>query len=729
MLGIEDTRPLTHHITPVILCGGSGTRLWPLSTPETPKQFLRLLSPKSMIQMTADRVSEEQGGLRFSAPLAIGSKRHADALLNTLPGATLVLEPFGRNSAPAIAAACLACDPEEILLVLPADHDIANLPAFHAAISAGLPAAQAGSIVTFGIKPTHPATGYGYIKAEASDDPIARVEAFAEKPDQPTAETYLASGQYFWNAGIFMFRAQAMIDALDTYEPCILPVVKKAMQHSCNAVINLRPDVFCDAKDISIDYAVMERSTKTVVVPVDMGWSDVGGYRAIYDLLAEGEASNVQQGPVRAFDSERVFLRSEGPRIMVSNVQDLAVIATDEAVSIVSLSSDAAVKQQRAEFLARRDVFGVADRVCEEAGRFLTTLFDVWSAKAWDKNQGGFVEQLNLAGEPDTQANRRLRVQARQIFSFSRAARNGWVDAATARSLVEDGLDYLISKGRHPEGGWVHHLSPDGQIANDTRDLYDHAFVVLAGAAAWDAFKFTDARSMAFDTLNFLNEQMFDAKNGGWLDALPSPDYRRANPHMHLLEASMDLFEATGETEALAVSNQIVSLFERSLFRPDYDELVEVFDLDWTAHGEPGKAEIEPGHHYEWSTLLTLHQRLSGHDTLSWQRRLIRRADQSGLDAKDALAFNSVSALGGPANTRKRLWPQLEMLRARLLHPGLSANGEAERLFDNIKRTYIDGWQAGTWLDEIDETGNAYSKAVPASMLYHFATSFGMLAR
>lgn len=682
-----------------------------------------------MIEMTVDRVSAEQGGLSFSAPLAVGSKRHARALVKTLPGATLVLEPFGRNSAPAIAAACLACDPDEMLLVLPADHDIANLPAFHAAISAGLPAAEAGSIVTFGIKPTYPATGYGYIKAASTDGDVSPVEAFVEKPDQDTADAYLSSGQYFWNAGIFMFRAQVMIDALNTYEPQILPVVKKSLQHTCNAVIDLRPDVFCDAKDISIDYAVMERSNKTMVVPVDMGWSDVGGYRAIYDLLAEDENSNVLQGPARAVESERVFIRSEGPRIMVSNVQDLAVIATDDAVSIVSLSADAAVKQQRADFLLNRDAFGVSDRVRDDATRFLKASFDVWADKAWDKAQGGFVEQLSLKGAPDNEAKRRLRVQARQIFSFSKAAKKGWLDAATARSLVENGLEYMIEKGRHPDWGWVHHLSPTGEIANDTRDLYDHAFVVLAGAAAWDAFQLPDAKAMAFDTLDFLNENMFDSQNGGWLDALPSPDYRRANPHMHLLEASMDLFEATGEKDAIAVSNKIVRLFERSLFRPEHDELVEFFDPDWTPHGESGRAEIEPGHHYEWATLLTLHQRLTGHDTLSWQRRLIRRADKSGLDLRDGLAFNSVTALGGPVNSRKRLWPQLEMLRARLLHPGLSTPGEADRLFDQINRTYVEGWQPGTWLDEIDESSKAFSKAVPASMLYHFVTSYGMLAR
>ncbi|MEQ9316487.1 MAG: sugar phosphate nucleotidyltransferase, partial [Henriciella sp.] len=643
MLDVDDSKPLTKLITPVILCGGSGTRLWPLSNCQTPKQFLRLLSPKSMIEMTVDRVSVEQGGLSFSAPLAIGSKRHAKALFKTLPGATLVLEPFGRNSAPAIAAACLACDPDEMLLVLPADHDIANLTAFHAAISAGLPAAEAGAIVTFGIKPTHAATGYGYIKAAVADADALPVEAFVEKPNQQTADDYVASGQYFWNAGIFMFRAQVMIDALNAHEPTILPVVKKSFQHACNAVIDLRPEVFCDAKDISIDYAVLERSTKTMVVPVDMGWSDVGGYRAIYDLLAEDNNSNVLQGPARAIGSERVFVRSEGPRIIVSDIKDVAVIATDDAVSIVSLSGDAAVKQQRAEFLRDRDVFGVSDETRDNATSFLETAFDVWSRKAWDDRQGGFVEQLSLKGKPDTEANRRLRVQARQIFSFSKAAKRGWLDKETARSLVERGLEYLIDKGRHPEWGWVHHLSPTGEIANPTRDLYDHAFVILAGAAAWDAFQLADAKAMAFDTLSFLNEQMLDQKNGGWHDALPSPDYKRANPHMHLLEASMDLFEATGEVEAIKLSNSIVKLFERALYRPEYDELVEFFDADWTARGAPGEAEIEPGHHYEWSTLLTLHQRLTGHDTLSWQRRLIRCADRAGIDAGDQLAYNAVT--------------------------------------------------------------------------------------
>lgn len=715
-------------VRPVILCGGSGTRLWPLSTKARPKQYLSLLSDKSMVELTRDRVSSPVEGIAFNGPLAVGSEQHRDHLVSLLDDAHIILEPFGRNSAPAIAAACLRSDPEDILLVMPADHSIANVSAFHAAISAGTKLAENGSIVTFGIQPTFPATGYGYIKAASKDAAESRVEAFVEKPDEETAKQYLAKGDYFWNAGIFMFKASAMLKELDTHEPDIVPGVKAALVNDGERTSQLDGAAFARVPDISIDYAVLERAKDVMVVPVDMEWNDVGGYEALHDLLAGDETGNVTEGPVFLDGGQGNYLRSEGPRILVSGVKDLAVVATDEAVMIAPKGDAKAVKMLGQTYLSNTDTLTVPARVREAATRFLKQSYETWARTAWDETAGGFVEQLSMEGEPDRAADRRLRVQARQVYSFSKGASEGWVDETIARTMAERGLDYLFSNGRHPDGGWVHRLSPSGEVIDGTRDFYDHAFVILGAAACYKAFGIEAARDMGLETLQFLNEQMFDETHGGWVDALPKPEYRRANPHMHLLEASMELAAATGHPEARAVADKVVALFEAKLFRAAEDELIEYFDTDWTPHGAPGHAEIEPGHHYEWATLLAFHQRLTGHDTLSWQRRLITRADKAGLDPRDGFAFNSVTALGRTCNARKRLWPQLEMLRARLIHPGLAPVGEVERLFDAINARYLDGMPAGTWLDEIDETGKNASRAIPASMLYHFATSFGMLA-
>lgn len=711
-------------VKPVILCGGSGTRLWPLSTTSTPKQFLRLLSDRTMVEMTADRVAGDIGDVVFASPLAVGSSKHANLLSSMLPDAQLILEPVGRNSAPAIAAACLAVDKDEILLVLPADHNIANLDAFHEAIRAAARLAADDAIVTFGIKPTHAATGYGYIKARNKSGAHSPVEAFVEKPKLDVAEAYLEDGGYFWNAGIFMFKASTMLAALEEFEPEILPVVSRAMTKDEPTLDEAN---FVQAKNISIDYAVMERASNTMVVPVDMGWSDVGGYRAIHELLGSNETSTVVHGPVQATDTDGAYIRSEGPRVLVSGVKDLAIIATDEAIMIVPKSNDDAVKALGSAFKQNRDSLHVAEDTKVRASEFLRSAFDVWSDVAWDENQGGFVEQLSLDGTPDTAADRRLRVQARQVFSFSKAAQNDWLDKDLARDLAEKGLDYLLSKGRHRDGGFVHRLSPAGETISDVRDFYDHAFVILAGATCYDAFGMSEARDMAVDALAFLNDRLFDEQNRGWFDALPKPEYRRANPHMHLLEATTELHAATGLQDAATTAKKVVALFESDLFRGAEDELVEMFGLDWTPHGAPGQAEIEPGHHFEWATLLTLHQRSTGHDTLSWQRRLIDRAQRAGIDHKDGLAYNAVTALGAVRNGRKRLWPQLEMLRSLLLHPAAAPAGSVDKLFAQINKTYIEGMPRGLWIDEIDENGKLYSKAVPSSMLYHFVTAFGML--
>ena len=265
-------------VHPVILCGGSGTRLWPLSTPERPKQFLALTSPSSLIEETADRFAKsDTPDLSFASLMVIGSERHANLLAEKLPSASKVLEPFGRNSAPAVAAACLSFKADDLVLILPADHDIRDLAAFHKAIHLGAIAASSGAIVTFGIEPTHAATGYGYIKSAAAPDAnVLAVEKFVEKPNASTAQSYLDAGGYFWNAGIFIFKAGIMQQALEKFTPEIVDCVKDALQQVTETDAVLDASIFIDCPDISIDYAVMERAENVKTVPVDMGWSDVG---------------------------------------------------------------------------------------------------------------------------------------------------------------------------------------------------------------------------------------------------------------------------------------------------------------------------------------------------------------------------------------------------------------------------------------------------------------------
>ena len=719
---------MNYKIHPVILCGGVGTRLWPLSTPATPKQFLPLTTHRSMIEETAFRFSKSlRSDLNFTHPLVIGSKPHESLIATALPKARKILEPMGRNSAPAVAAASLVNDPDDLVLILPADHDIRDVPAFQQAIALAAEAAEAGAIVTFGVQPSHPATGYGYIKAEHGDAMIKTVEEFVEKPDFVTAESYLKAGSYYWNAGIFLFKAGIMSDALQQFAPEVLTGTQRAMRPFEGNTMHLDPEAFSESPSISIDYAVMEKAENVKTVPVQMGWSDVGGYRALHDLLTEEETANYSSGPVFTTDSEGLYVRSEGPAIAVNGVSNLVIIATENEVMITPTSDDAAVKKLGAEVQNKRAQLGFSGALKRRAKDWLWQAFETWSEKAWDEGNGGFVEQLDLDGNPDLGADRRVRVQARQVYSFAQAIELGWPNTDTAKSLVERGLDYLDGQLRHPDGGWVHTTTADGTPIDQRRDLYDHAFIILAGSAAYKATGSALGLKLAQDAMAFIDTHMKDHSFGGWHEALPARLPRRSNPHMHMLEAMLAYYNATGDLAALDRAGECVTLFEKYFFDPATNVLSEFFEQDWTTTDPSAETVFEPGHHYEWANLLFMHEQASGHDSLSWRRRLIRHVDANGLNAETGFAINALRANREIANPNSRLWHQLEMFRAYLLHPGVASRARSEAVLEQILETYLDQAPIGGWVDEVDATGAPIAQAIPASMLYHTVTALALL--
>ncbi len=717
---------MSHIVHPVILCGGSGTRLWPLSTPETPKQFKALTSDKSMIEETADRFKQSADpALSFTAPLVVGSVKHRHLLEQTLPDARKILEPFGRNSAPAVAAACLAHEADDLILILPADHAIGDVTAFHLAIAAAAKAAQEGAIVTFGIEPTHPATGYGYIKAgdrQGLHMPIP-VEEFVEKPDLTTAKAYLDAGGYYWNAGIFLFRADVMLAALQAHAPEVLKGTRAAMPGGDEKIRTLDPKAFAETPSISIDYAVMERAENVQTVPVNMAWSDVGGYPALHNLLTESAVDNHTHGPVLLQNSHGMYVRSEGPTVAINGVSNLVVVATKDEVVITPMDDAQAVKTLGADVQNRRHALGLPQTLIDEIRDWLWTTFEVWSEKAWDWEQGGFVEQLSMEGVPDLEATRRVRVQARQIFSFAKAIEMGWPGADKARALVDKGVDYLNTKLRHPGGGWVHTVDRNGAPVDDRRDLYDHAFIILAGATAYQVTGSETALQMANDAIAFIDTELKDHEHGGWLEGIPATLPRRANPHMHLLEAMLAYHDATGCDEALARAAECVRLFETRFFNPATDVMAEYFTQDWRVETPDEETVFEPGHHYEWATLLYEFELLTGHDVGSLRRRLIRRAESSGINDCSATAMNAVRVNGIAPDENSRLWHQLERMRAHLLHPRRTDPVFLFSLFRNIVDKYLERGPRGGWCDEIDRNSREISRAVPASMLYHVVTA------
>lgn len=325
-------------IVPVILSGGSGTRLWPLSREAYPKQFLPLVGDDTMLQATWKRVASIAG----AAPIVVANQEHrfmaAEQLreCKVLPQA-LILEPVGRNTAPAIAIAALqalASGNDALLLVLPSDHVVRNEAAFHAAVKQAAIAAEAGKLVTFGIVPTAPETGYGYIKAAAGEG-VRAVDRFVEKPDLATAEQYVASGEYFWNSGMFLFKASRYLKELETLQPAILAACRQALDKAArdNDFIRLDAEAFAASPNDSIDYAVMEKTADAAVVPLDAEWNDVGSWSALWEVSDKDADGNACHGDVIALDCKDSYAYGNRLIAMVG-LQDVVVVETDDAVFV-----------------------------------------------------------------------------------------------------------------------------------------------------------------------------------------------------------------------------------------------------------------------------------------------------------------------------------------------------------------------------------------------------------
>lgn len=323
-------------ITPVILCGGSGTRLWPRSRQAKPKPFLPLVGERTLFQATLDRCVGE--GL-FAEPLVVAGDAHTAHIFEQADDkATVIVEPAAKNTAPAIALAAALLPVDAIMLVCPSDHHIADCDAFAAAAKSAATLAADDWMVAFGIEADRPETGYGYIRRGTPIDGGHRIDRFVEKPDRSTAERFLAEGGHAWNGGIFAFRAGAFMDELTAHRPEMAAAVRRAVDGGQydGQTFHPAPEPFAEIVGESVDYAVMENTTRAAVVPAAMGWSDIGNWEALRDARPGDAAANRTVGPVEIVDCRNVLVETDGPRVSVIGLEDVIVVVDGDEVLVTS---------------------------------------------------------------------------------------------------------------------------------------------------------------------------------------------------------------------------------------------------------------------------------------------------------------------------------------------------------------------------------------------------------
>jgi mannose-1-phosphate guanylyltransferase/mannose-6-phosphate isomerase len=716
-------------IFPVILCGGAGTRLWPASRPARPKQFIDLASDLSLFQETARRAARlTEGGGRLLVVSGQAYRGFIDDQLSDLGlEATILLEPEGRESAPAMAAAAVWIAreaPDGVALFVASDHHIPDAEAFRAAVLEALPTAEAGRIVTFGIRPLEPASAYGYIRPEGPG--LSPVAAFVEKPDRTQAESYLRDG-YLWNSGNFMVRASVLLDELDAFAPEIANVARAAVPRDGGRVI-LLSDAFISAPKTSIDYAVMEHSRLISVLPVDYRWSDLGAWDSV---ATEGSGA---RGVWIAAEGDSGLVRAaEGMVVATVGVTDLAIIAERDAVLVCRLDRAQEVKGlvERLREVSPAHAQGrwEAGGTLAERARYFDSwmrlnALPVWAALGVDED-GGFREAVDLSGRPVGDF-RRARVQARQAYVYAVAGSAGWT--GPWRRLVSRGLERFEATNRRADDLYRTRVSADGAVLDDGAWLYDQAFALFAFAAAAMA---GIAPGMMAERAHALREALtaLRAPDGGWREAGDHP--YQANAQMHLLEACLawEAIEPQGPWKEMA--DEIVALARRAFIDAGGGFLREFFDQSWApAVGDDGRL-VEPGHQFEWSWLLTRWGRLRGE---AWALDAAIRLYEIGARGVDHVRGVAMDGLNDDLSVRSnqaRLWPQTERLKAALILSETAEGGRRILLLDDARKA-IAGLQrylepSGLWRDKMRADGRFVEEAAPASSFYHIMVAYEQL--
>lgn len=715
-------------IFPVIMCGGAGTRLWPSSRPDRPKQFLNLAGPESLFQDTARRVAPLTAG--GGTLVIVCGTEHRDSVTKQLSrinlSATVLLEPEARDSAPAMAAAAAWIaqrDPEGVAVYVASDHYLPDGEAFRTAVLEAAAAAQASNrILTLGVRPTDPSSAYGYIRP--SGPGLSPIAEFVEKPTPEMASIYLNDG-YLWNSGNFVVKASGLLGELDRHAPAVSGAARAAVGAAEGDGELRLGSAFHDAPKISIDYALMEKTTVAWVLPVSFEWSDLGAWDAVAAIGAAAGAQTIHEG------GDKCYVRAPaGMMVATVGLSNIAVIVEPDAILVCDMSASqnvkAIVERLRIEapgFLSRRTGgMEVGSNVEDLSAWLKIRALPLWSSIGMD-DAGRFAESLEGDGR-DRSAFQRARVPARQLYVFARAARKEW--PGRWRSVLDLGIDRYWADFARPDGLVRALVSRTGEPLDDDPYLYDQAFALLALASVAEAGIQVDSCKVRAKTLVSALEGRRLAP-GGWREVGDRPF--QANAHMHLLEASLAWEELDPDGPWKAMVDEIVALAQERFIDRESGALHEFFTDDWTAPPAGETALVEPGHQFEWAWLLTRHGiRRKDRAALATAERLYGCGMRGVMDDA-AVACDELNADLSFRSKRARLWPQTEWLKAALLldEAGCDAAdyaGDAVRARSAVASYLL---ADGRWRDKLLPDGTFVEEPAPASSFYHLMAAMEQL--
>ena len=667
------------------------------------------------------------------ALIVVGGIAHQHWISNQLEAlgvsARVLLEPEGRGSAAAMAAAAIRVyqlDPDGIVVFVASDHHIPDHEAFRAAVLEAAADAQAGRIVTLGVRPTEPSAAYGYIRPAGRG--LSAVEAFVEKPDASNAASHIQNG-YLWNSGNFIASARTLIDELKRLAPEVERAARAALPADTAALCQTLTQAFLKAPDISIDYAVMEKTRLASVLEIDFAWSDLGAWDAIA-ATGTGDTGT----PVLEQSSNCLIRAPVGVLVAAVGVSNLAIVAEKDAILVCDLDHAQAVgkviEQMRSRSSGHLD-FTVprSENLAAGSHRFADWL-RLRALPAWatlgQAETGLFLEALTLEGRVVSRPHR-ARVQARQVFVYTEAGRLGWT--GPWQRIASIGLARLLDSHLRDDGLSRSLVSDSGAPLDDTARLYDQAFVLLALATAQSAG--IEAASAEVAAVRLRDALLARAlPNGGFREAGDHP--YQANAHMHLLEACLAWEAAGGDAGWSDLADRLVALTFTAFIDTEGGFLREFFRADWTpAEGEDGTL-VEPGHQFEWAWLLTRYGRSRSDDRCLAAATRLYASGRRGVADRPTIAIDALNADGSVRSRQARLWPQTEWLKAALILAETASPADRAALMEDAATALRALWlyltPDGLWHDKLLPGGSFVEEPAPASSFYHIMAGFQQLA-